>query len=93
MPATSWKYAEVLRSWSAVWLSPQLLRRSPLQTCPPLKKLSPSGMTPGSPGAIPLKKVAPANVINIGVPPSAVPEIHKSGRRALQYVTYYQKVF
>jgi hypothetical protein len=39
-----------------------------------------------------LKKVEAANVI-IGVPPSAVPEVHKSGRRALQGVTYYQSVF
>jgi hypothetical protein len=38
-----------------------------------------------------LKKVGAANVM-IGVPPSAIPEIHKSGRRALQYVTYYQSV-
>ncbi len=38
-----------------------------------------------------LKKVGAANVI-IGAPPSAVPEIHKSGRRVLQYVTYYQSV-
>ena len=38
-----------------------------------------------------LKKVEAANII-IGVPPSAVPEIHKSGRRALQYVTYYQSL-
>jgi hypothetical protein len=38
-----------------------------------------------------LKKVAAANII-IGVPPSAVAEIHKSGRRAIQYVTYYQSV-
>jgi hypothetical protein len=38
-----------------------------------------------------LEKITAANVI-IGVPPSAVPEIHKSGRRALQYVTYYQSV-
>src|SRR5215472_6224189 len=38
-----------------------------------------------------LKKLQPAGVI-IGVPPSAVPEIHNAGRRALQYVTYYQSV-
>jgi hypothetical protein len=37
-------------------------------------------------------KLQAANVI-IGVPPSAVSEIHKSGRHALQYVTYYQSVF
>ncbi len=36
-----------------------------------------------------INKLQPANIL-IGVPPSAVPEIHKSGRRALQYVTYYQ---
>jgi hypothetical protein len=39
-----------------------------------------------------LKKLQPANVI-LGVPPSAIPEIHKSGKRALQYVTYYQSRF
>lgn len=39
-----------------------------------------------------LGKLAPANVI-IGAPPSAVPEIHESRRRVLQYVTYYQSVF
>ena len=39
-----------------------------------------------------LKKVESANVM-IGVPPSAVAEIHNSGRRALQYVTYYQSNF
>jgi hypothetical protein len=41
---------------------------------------------------ITLKKTQAANVI-IGVPPSSVPEIHKSGRRALQYITYYQSHF
>jgi hypothetical protein len=39
-----------------------------------------------------LKKMGVANVI-IGVPPNALPEIHKAGKRGLQYVTYYQSVF
>lgn len=39
-----------------------------------------------------LSKLEPANVV-IGVPPTAIPEIHKSGRRALQYITYYQARF
>jgi hypothetical protein len=39
-----------------------------------------------------LKKLSAATVI-VGVPASYLPEIHKSGRRALQYVTYYQTHF
>lgn len=39
-----------------------------------------------------LKKLPSASVV-IGVPPNAVSEIHKSGRRALQYITYYQSRF
>src|SRR5690242_13248129 len=39
-----------------------------------------------------IDKVRPANVV-IGVPGKAVPEIHATGRRALQYVTYYQSTF
>jgi hypothetical protein len=39
-----------------------------------------------------LKKLGRAGVL-IGVPPRAVAEIHKSGRRALQYLTYYQSQF
>ncbi|HEY1939985.1 MAG TPA: hypothetical protein VGJ33_18805 [Candidatus Angelobacter sp.] len=36
-----------------------------------------------------ISKLQAANVI-IGAPSSAVPEIHKNGKHALQYVTYYQ---
>lgn len=39
-----------------------------------------------------LKKLERANVL-VGVPATAVPEIRKSGRHALQYVTYYQGRF
>jgi hypothetical protein len=41
---------------------------------------------------ITLKKLQPANAI-VGVPATAIPEIHKNGGRALQYVTYYQTHF
>jgi hypothetical protein len=36
-----------------------------------------------------LKKLQPADVV-VGAPASAIPEIHKGGKRVLQYVTYYQ---
>lgn len=36
-----------------------------------------------------LKKLQPAEIV-IGAPATAIPEIHKSGKRVLQYVTYYQ---
>ncbi|HKD78891.1 MAG TPA: hypothetical protein VKH81_04310 [Candidatus Angelobacter sp.] len=46
---------------------------------------------PWQPGAT-IRKLEPANVI-IGVPLNALPEIHKAGKRGLQYVTYYQSGF
>jgi hypothetical protein len=39
-----------------------------------------------------INKLQAANII-VGVQPGALPEIHKSGRRALQYITYYQARF
>lgn len=39
-----------------------------------------------------INKFQAANII-IGVPPSAMFEIHKAGKRGLQYVTYYQSGF